>query len=55
MNKETIKGLLILAGIVVAVALFAVIATENGWNILGCYLRAMLHGVALSNIRAVCI
>lgn len=55
MNKDTIKGLLILTGIVVAVALFAVIATENGWNVLGCYCRAILHGVRLSNIRAICV
>ncbi|WP_166106480.1 hypothetical protein [Duganella aceris] len=55
MNKETIKGLLILAGIVVAVALFAVIATDNGWQKVGCVFRAILHGVALSNIRSICL
>jgi hypothetical protein len=55
MNKDTIKGLLILSGVVVAVALFAVIATENGWQILGCYFRAILHGVTLSNIRSICV
>jgi hypothetical protein len=55
MDKETIKGLLILAGIVVAVALFTVIATDNGWQKLGCVCRAILHGVALSNIRSICL
>lgn len=55
MNKETIKGLVILAGIAVAVGLFAVIATDNGWQKLGCVWRAILHGVALSNIRSICL
>jgi len=55
MNKETIKGLAILGGIVVVVALFAVIATDNGWQKLGCVFRAILHGVALSNIRSICL
>ena len=55
MDKETIKGVLILVGVVMAVALFAVFATDNGWHKLGCVLRAMLHGVALSNIRSVCL
>jgi hypothetical protein len=55
MNKDTIKGLLILSGVVVALGLFAVIATENGWQILSCYFRAVLHGVSLSNIRSICV
>jgi hypothetical protein len=55
MDKETIKGMLILGGIVLAVALFAVIATDNGWHKLGCVFRAVLHGVALSNIRSICL
>jgi hypothetical protein len=55
MDKETIKGMLILGGIVVAVALFAVVATDDGWHKLSCVLRAILHGVALSNIRSICL
>jgi hypothetical protein len=55
MDKDTIKGLLILGGIVLAVGLFAIIATDNGWHKLGCVLRAILHGVSLSNIRSVCL
>jgi hypothetical protein len=55
MDKETIKGMLILGCIVLAVALFAVIATDNGWHKLGCVFRAILHGVALSNIRSICL
>jgi hypothetical protein len=55
MDKETIKGMLILGGIILAVALFAVIATDNGWHKLGCVVRAILHGVALSNIRSICL
>ena len=55
MNKETIKGLLIVLGVIVALALFSVIATDDGWHKLGCMLRAIAHGVALSNIRSVCL
>lgn len=55
MNKETIKGMLIVGGVVLALALFAVIATDHGWQKLGCVFRAMLHGIALSNIRSVCL
>jgi hypothetical protein len=55
MNKETIKGLLILVGVVVALAVFAVVVTDDGWHKLGCVLRALSHGIALSNIRAVCL
>jgi hypothetical protein len=55
MNKDTIKGMLILGGIILAVALFAVIATDNGWQKLGCVFRAIFHGVALSNIRSICL
>ncbi len=55
MNKETIKGLAILGGLVVAVALFSVIATDDGWQKLGCVFRAIAHGVALSNIRSICL
>lgn len=50
-----IKGMLIVGGIALAVALFAVIATDNGWQKLGCVCRAILHGVALSNIRSICL
>ncbi|WP_195763621.1 hypothetical protein [Duganella guangzhouensis] len=55
MNKETIKGLLILAGVVLALAVFAVVTTDDGWHKLGCVFRALMHGIALSNIRAVCL
>jgi hypothetical protein len=55
MNKDVIKGALILAGVVVAVTLFSIIATDDGWRKLGCVLRAMLHGVAISSIRGICM
>ena len=54
MNKDTIKGLLILAGVVLALAIFAVVATDNGMQKLSCIFRALLHGVALTNVHAVC-
>lgn len=55
MNKDTLKGGLILLGVALAVALFCVVATDNGWQKLWCVLRALAHGVSLSNIRAVCL
>jgi hypothetical protein len=54
-KKETLKGMVILGGVVLAVALFAVIATENGWSKLGCVFRAVLHGVAITNLKAICM
>ena len=55
MNKEAIKGLLILLAVGVALALFSIVGTEDGWHKLGCVARALAHGVALSNIRSVCL
>ncbi|MFS2137279.1 hypothetical protein [Duganella sp. Dugasp56] len=54
MNKDTIKGLLILAGMALALAVFLVLATDNGVQKLYCILRAILHGVSITNIHAVC-
>jgi hypothetical protein len=55
MDKEAIKGLLILLAVGVALALLAIVGTEDGWQKLWCVLRALMHGVALSNIRSVCL
>jgi hypothetical protein len=55
MDKEAIKGLLILLAVGVALALLAIVGTEDGWHKLGCVVRALAHGVALSNIRSVCL
>lgn len=55
MDKEAIKGLLILLAVGLALAGVAVVGTEDGWHKLGCVLRALARGVALSNIRAVCL
>lgn len=54
MNKDTIKGIVILAVVVLALAVGATVATENGWHKLSCMARAVLHGVSLSNVRALC-
>lgn len=54
MNKDAIKGLLIVTAVVLALALGAVMLTEDGWHKLGCACRAIAHGIALSNIRALC-
>lgn len=54
MNKDILKGLVILIGVVLALAIFAVLGTEDGWQKLSCIGRAVLHGVAITNIHAVC-
>jgi hypothetical protein len=54
-KKETLKGMVILGGVVLAVALFAVIATDNGWGKLGCIFRALAHGVSITNLKAICM
>ncbi|WP_199538529.1 MULTISPECIES: hypothetical protein [unclassified Duganella] len=54
MDKDTLKGLVILVGVAVALAIFAVLGTENGVQKLSCVGRAVLHGVAITNIHAVC-
>ncbi|WP_166454667.1 hypothetical protein [Duganella rivi] len=55
MDKEAIKGLLILLAVGLALALLAIVGTEDGWHKLGCVARATVHGIALSNIRSVCL
>jgi len=54
MNKDLIKGAAILAGVVLVLAVFATVATDNGPQKLHCILRALLHGVAITNIHALC-
>lgn len=55
MDKEVIKGALMLLVLFLAVTLFCIIATDDGWRKLGCVLRAMLHGIAISSIRGICM
>lgn len=54
MNKDAIKGLLIVIAVALALALGAIMLTEDGWHKLGCAFRAIAHGIAISNIRALC-
>lgn len=54
MDKDTLKGLAILIGVALAVGVFAVLGTENGVQKLSCVARAVLHGVAITNIHSVC-
>jgi len=54
MNKDLIKGAAILLGVVLALAVFAIVATDNGPQKLSCMLRALLHGVAITNIHSLC-
>ena len=54
MNKDAIKGLLIVIAVVLALAVGAVMLTDDGWHKLGCVFRAIAQGIAITNIRAVC-
>lgn len=54
MNKDAIKGLLIVLAIALALALGAVMLTDDGWRRLGCAFRAIAQGVAISSIRSLC-
>lgn len=54
MNKDLIKGGLILGGVVAVLAIGAIVGTDNGMVKLSCIFRAVLHGVAITNIHAVC-
>ena len=54
MNKDVIKGAAILAGVVLVLAVFATLATENGPQKLSCILHAIMRGVAITNIHSVC-
>ncbi|GJJ01152.1 hypothetical protein RugamoR64_16900 [Duganella rhizosphaerae] len=54
MDKDTLKGLVILIGVALALAIFAVLGTDNGVQKLSCIGRAILHGVAITNIHGVC-
>jgi hypothetical protein len=54
MNKDLIKGAAMLVGVALALALFVTLATEHGPQKLSCIVRAILRGVALSNVHVVC-
>ncbi len=54
MNKDLIKGALILVAVVLALGIFLTLATDNGVQKLGCIFRALAHGVALTNIHSLC-
>ncbi|NRR31300.1 hypothetical protein HSX11_14030 [Oxalobacteraceae bacterium] len=53
-NKELIKGIAILVGLILFLAVGAVMLTDNGVQKLGCVGRALVSGVAFGNIHAVC-
>lgn len=54
MNKDLIKGTLILGAVVLALAVFMTLVTDNGAQKLSCIFRAIAHGVALTNIASLC-
>lgn len=54
MNKDVIKGVAILVAVVLALAAGLLLMTDNGPQKLSCLFRAIVHGVALSNIQSVC-
>jgi hypothetical protein len=54
MNKDLIKGALILLAVAVGLGIFLTLATDNGVQKLGCVFRALVHGVAITNIHSIC-
>lgn len=54
MNKDLIKGAVILLAVALALGIFVTLATDNGVQKLGCIFRALAHGVALTNIHSIC-
>lgn len=54
MNKDLVKGVLIVVGVIALMVLGVTVATEDGTQKLACMGRAVLHGVSLTNIHSVC-
>jgi len=54
MNKDLWKGTLIVVALLVALAAGALLFADNGWRKTSCVARAIVSGVALHNVLAVC-
>ncbi len=54
MNRDLWKGVLIVLALLVALAAGAILLADNGWRKTSCVGRALVSGVALHNVLAVC-
>lgn len=52
--NDTLRGALILGGIVLALVLGGFAVADNGWQKVSCIGRAIIGGVAFTNIHSVC-
>lgn len=54
MNNDLLKGILIMAGLVLALVVGGFALADNGWQKAGCIGRAVSSGVSLGSIASVC-
>lgn len=52
--NDTLRGALILGAVVLALVLGGFAVADNGWQKVGCIGRALVGGVAITNIHSVC-
>jgi hypothetical protein len=52
--NDTLRGALILGAVVVALVLGGFAVADNGWQKVSCIGRALVGGVAITNIHSVC-
>ncbi|WP_200953788.1 MULTISPECIES: hypothetical protein [unclassified Duganella] len=52
--NDSIRGALILGGVVLALVIGGFAVADNGWQKVSCIGRAIVGGVAFSNIHSVC-
>ena len=52
--NETLRGALILGAVVLALVIGGFAVSDNGWQKVSCIGRAIVGGVAFTNIHSVC-
>ena len=52
--SDSIRGAMILAAVVLALVIGGFAVADNGWQKVSCIGRAIVGGVAFSNIHSVC-
>ena len=52
--NDSIRGAMILGAVVLALVIGGFAVADNGWQKVSCVGRAIVGGVALSNIHSVC-
>ncbi|WP_426339644.1 hypothetical protein ACN9MZ_25605 [Pseudoduganella sp. S-14] len=52
--SDSIRGAMILGAVVLALVIGGFAVADNGWQKVSCIGRAIVGGVALSNIHSVC-